>query len=218
MSQSDCNRNCWISAAIAGVIVLLFKSGVGDMHWLSGALIGFITFLLLGGFLQWLLCEGQQAPFDSGLPIPQASVAPPAQRGDATLAAATPIIAGATPAAVAALNPIQSPAHTPPGPKEQPAKKPAAKEKPAAAPAKAAATSPADQPDDLKLIKGVGPKVEAWLNENGIWRFEQIAAWTPADIADFMERMGRMGARIESDAWTEQARAFVAEAAQGKVY
>lgn len=38
-------------------------------------------------------------------------------------------------------------------------------------------------PDDLKLIKGVGPKLEALLHSLGFYHFNQLAHWTAAEIA-----------------------------------
>ena len=38
-------------------------------------------------------------------------------------------------------------------------------------------------PDDLKLISGVGPKIEGTLHELGIFTFAQVAAWTAAERA-----------------------------------
>ncbi len=43
--------------------------------------------------------------------------------------------------------------------------------------------SAADGGDDLKRIKGVGPKLEALLHSLGIYHFDQIAAWGPAEVA-----------------------------------
>lgn len=65
------------------------------------------------------------------------------------------------------------------------------------------------KPDDLKLISGVGPKLEKVLNGLGIWTFAQIAAWTPAEVAwvdDFLQFKGR----IDRDDWLAQAKALAA--------
>lgn len=59
--------------------------------------------------------------------------------------------------------------------------------------------------DDLKKIKGVGPKLEGLLNELGFWHFEQIANWTPEEVAWVDSRLKFKG-RIERDGWIEQAR------------
>ncbi|MEM8843307.1 MAG: NAD(P)H-dependent oxidoreductase subunit E, partial [Pseudomonadota bacterium] len=106
-----------------------------------------------------------------------------------------------------------------PAPKKAPAPEPEpVAEAPAAPdPAPASATTesaPAllteargGQPDDLKRIKGVGPKLEGILHELGVFHFDQIAAWTPAEIAWVDERLKFKG-RIERDGWIEQAKSL----------
>ena len=37
--------------------------------------------------------------------------------------------------------------------------------------------------DDLKKIKGIGPKLEKMCNTLGFWHYEQIAAWTDEEAA-----------------------------------
>ena len=59
--------------------------------------------------------------------------------------------------------------------------------------------------DNLKLISGVGPKLEGVLNELGFWHFDQIAKWTAEEIAWVDERLKFKG-RIERDGWTAQAK------------
>ncbi|MCE8534109.1 NADH-quinone oxidoreductase subunit E [Ruegeria pomeroyi] len=63
--------------------------------------------------------------------------------------------------------------------------------------------------DDLKLLKGVGPKLEGLLNELGFYHFDQIAAWTPAQVAWVDARLKFKG-RIERDGWIDQARQLAA--------
>ncbi len=65
--------------------------------------------------------------------------------------------------------------------------------------------------DDLKRIKGIGPKNEDQLNELGIYSFAQIAAWTPANI-DWVEDFLSFPGRIEREDWIAQA----AKLADGK--
>lgn len=60
--------------------------------------------------------------------------------------------------------------------------------------------------DDLKRIKGVGPKLAALLGELGITRFDQIAAWSEADIDRIDAQLGRFQGRIRRDQWIEQAK------------
>ncbi|MDE2362237.1 MAG: cell envelope biogenesis protein TolA [Hyphomicrobiales bacterium] len=59
--------------------------------------------------------------------------------------------------------------------------------------------------DDLKRIKGIGPKNEGALNALGVRRFSQIAAWTPENARWVGEHMSFPG-RIERERWVEQAR------------
>ncbi len=64
--------------------------------------------------------------------------------------------------------------------------------------------------DDLQRIKGIGPKIAAILNELGIRRFEQIAAWTPEHVDEINAQL-RFKGRIEREAWIPQAKALLAE-------
>lgn len=59
--------------------------------------------------------------------------------------------------------------------------------------------------DDLKLISGVGPKLEQTLNEMGVWHFSQVAGWRKKEIAWVDERLKFKG-RIERDDWISQAK------------
>ncbi len=60
------------------------------------------------------------------------------------------------------------------------------------------------KPDDLKMLKGVGPKLEETLNELGFYHFDQISKWTPEHVAWVDARLKFKG-RIERDGWIEQA-------------
>ena len=62
-------------------------------------------------------------------------------------------------------------------------------------------------PDDLKLISGIGPKLEQVLNGLGVFTFAQIAAWQPEEVAwvdDYLQFSGR----IDRDDWIAQAGAL----------
>lgn len=83
---------------------------------------------------------------------------------------------------------------------DTPAAASVAEQKPATL--KAARSSGAD---DLKRISGVGPKLEGVLNELGFYHFDQIAAWTAAEVAWVDSRLKFKG-RIERDDWIGQAK------------
>ncbi len=79
-----------------------------------------------------------------------------------------------------------------------------------AAPLMAAAAMPAiaaavGEPDDLTLIKGVGPKLNALLQSLGVRRFDQIAAWGANEVAEVDQHLGAFKGRITRDSWIEQA-------------
>ena len=63
------------------------------------------------------------------------------------------------------------------------------------------------EPDDLKLISGVGPKIEGILNGLGIYKFEQVASWKKAE-REWVDGYLRFKGRIDRDEWTKQATAL----------
>ncbi|PQO24532.1 NADH-quinone oxidoreductase subunit NuoE [Rhodobacteraceae bacterium WD3A24] len=63
--------------------------------------------------------------------------------------------------------------------------------------------------DDLKKIRGIGPKLEQVLHELGVFHFDQIAAWTPAEIAWVDDNLGTFRGRVTRDDWITQARQLV---------
>ena len=60
-------------------------------------------------------------------------------------------------------------------------------------------------PDDLALIKGVGPQLHTLLNRLGFYHFDQIAAWTDAEIAWVDENLVGFKGRVSRDTWVAQA-------------
>lgn len=60
------------------------------------------------------------------------------------------------------------------------------------------------KPDDLKLISGVGPKLETVLNGLGVWTYGQIAELKREEIAWLDDYLGFKG-RIDRDDWIGQA-------------
>lgn len=60
-------------------------------------------------------------------------------------------------------------------------------------------------PDNLLLVKGLGPKLNTLLTGLGITRFDQIAAWSADDVARVDEHLGAFTGRIGRDNWIEQA-------------
>ncbi|MEB8385979.1 NADH-quinone oxidoreductase subunit E [Rhodobacteraceae bacterium KMM 6894] len=65
-------------------------------------------------------------------------------------------------------------------------------------------------PDDLKMIKGVGPKLEQLLNSLGFHHFDQIAGWTADEVAWVDQNLQGFKGRVSRDDWVQQARQLAA--------
>ncbi|HHN67556.1 MAG TPA: NADH-quinone oxidoreductase subunit NuoE [Thermopetrobacter sp.] len=103
------------------------------------------------------------------------------------------------------------------GKKKSPSKKSATAKKPAkvtlaalqqAAPKKPRLhKTPPKRVDDLKMISGIGPKLEKLLHELGVYTFRQIASWGAAEIRWVDDHLKFKG-RIVRDDWVAQAEAL----------
>ena len=62
------------------------------------------------------------------------------------------------------------------------------------------------QPDDLKMIKGVGPKLEGLLHELGFYHFDQIAGWGADEVAWVDQNLKGFKGRVSRDNWVDQAK------------
>ena len=102
-----------------------------------------------------------------------------------------------------------------PKPAKKKALKPAvaATPAPAATPVEGPGTRPAGldaardgKGDDLKLIKGVGPKLEALCNRLGFYHFDQIAAWAADEVAWVDQNLEGFKGRVTRDDWVAQAK------------
>ena len=66
--------------------------------------------------------------------------------------------------------------------------------------------------DDLKMIKGVGPKLEDMLNGMGIYHFDQVASWGPDEVAWCDSNLKGFKGRVTRDDWVEQAKVLASGA------
>ena len=63
--------------------------------------------------------------------------------------------------------------------------------------------------DDLKLIWGIGPKIEGVMNDNGIYTFAQIAAVPAERLTEILHKAGsrfRISSEELHQTWPTQAR------------
>ncbi|WP_395395795.1 hypothetical protein WBP07_13695 [Novosphingobium sp. BL-8A] len=152
--------------------------------------------------------QRNQALIDDAPPAAQFTapvhIDPPAMAG--LMAGIGEVIAVAAQEEVDNAVPPQTIAAEPETPAPTPAPPPAAAPAPApvAAPVTPAAATGGD--DDLRKIKGLGPKMQTLLTSLGITRFAQIAAWTDADLDDLDGKLGAFAGRPRRDNWVEQAK------------
>ncbi len=80
--------------------------------------------------------------------------------------------------------------------------------------------------DDLKQIKGVGPKLEKLLNKLGVYHFDQVAGWRKKEVEWVDEHLEGFKGRVSRDEWVKQAKVlarggeteFSNRVKKGKVY
>lgn len=160
--------------------------------------------------------------------VPTAAPEPVIETPAKVAKAAAPKTAKKAPAPAKAAPVKAAPAKATPAPKKASAKaavpKPDTATKPKATPAAKAATSPSKKPapkpaaavkaataapqipDDIALLKGVGPKLVALLQSMGVTSLEQIAAWSAADVTEIDSKLGTFAGRINRDNWVDQAK------------
>lgn len=84
----------------------------------------------------------------------------------------------------------------------------------ASAEARPAAETPSAPPRAAKVvaglrrIRGIGPGYQRLLEQLGVTRVQQVAAWSPADAQSFAEKLRIKLERIQKDDWIGQARAL----------
>ncbi|MGH1493833.1 MAG: helix-hairpin-helix domain-containing protein [Acidimicrobiales bacterium] len=66
-------------------------------------------------------------------------------------------------------------------------------------------TAGAAHRDDLKVVNGIGPVMEKTLNGFGINTWEQLAAFSKADVEKVTAAIDAFPGRIERDEWVSQA-------------
>ena len=215
-----CALGCWLVAALGGALALALLMLLGGWTFLQAAFAAAVIFFVAGALISWLICSPLPGPAvspgasrDSGRPAPHKAHAPEPQ--------AAPAPARAAAAAPVAAAPALQPSKPLPGQAELAAREGVWKyEAPAAPAAQPAAQGEESQPetlsaprggkaDDLKLLKGVGPKLEQTLQDLGFYHFDQVAKWTDAEVAWVDTRLKFKG-RIQRDGWIEQAKILAA--------
>jgi predicted flap endonuclease-1-like 5' DNA nuclease len=186
----------WGVASATGFAGMAALMVLGDWGLLQALFAAAIIFFVLGAILSLMFLKplpGPVKPGTAGWAGKDLSAAKPATAAHAS--AAAPAAAAATAVASA---PQPEPAPSAPA-AETTGTRPAALDGPRAGGA-----------DDLKRIKGVGPKLEKLCNSLGFYHFDQIANWTPDEVAWVDENLEGFKGRVTRDTWVEQARVLAA--------
>ncbi|GGX57077.1 hypothetical protein GCM10007385_27380 [Tateyamaria omphalii] len=229
----SCAVGCWLVALLGGVLAAMLLMVLGGWTFMQGVFMGVVVFVVAGALLSWIICKPlpaageasieQAKPADAAKPAAQAA-APVA--ATSTAAAAEPEIKPSTPLpgeADLAERKGEWKYEAEPKAKEKPkakkaAKKPAAKKatkSKAETPASAAGEGTKPQtlsaardggPDNLKEIKGVGPKLEALLHSMGFYHFDQVASWGADEVAWVDQNLQGFKGRVSRDDWVSQAK------------
>ena len=59
--------------------------------------------------------------------------------------------------------------------------------------------------DDLKIIQGIGPKIESLINEAGITTFDRLATTDVKELKEILENAGPRFKALNPTTWKEQA-------------
>lgn len=214
-NSNTCVTICWVLAALAGLGLTIGSHGA--LGIVLAVLLGLVVTVAGGALLQKTICGADLdnwGPFEGLKGVPgwdapnqRSTDAPVAPTAPASQPAAKPAVAA--PEAKVATSSTQLPGETelkarkgdwrydptPNGAADGPARLASARESGA---------------DDLKLIKGVGPKLESLLHEMGFYHFDQVAAWSEDDVAWMDENLEGFKGRVSRDAWVEQAKILAA--------
>jgi predicted flap endonuclease-1-like 5' DNA nuclease len=66
------------------------------------------------------------------------------------------------------------------------------------------------EPDDLKKIKGIGPKLEKTLHDMGVYYYRQIASWGASNLVELDTKLETFKGRAGRDNWIDQAKLLAA--------
>ncbi|WP_438956378.1 NADH:ubiquinone oxidoreductase [Cognatiyoonia sp.] len=218
------------AAALFGIVAAGVAWVMYEFSMSGGFIVGLIVALIVA-LLLWLgWREPQAGPQGARDLNPGAPGAGKAEEANAS----APSASAATSSASVATATAASAAAAAPGaaPKSKAAAKPKAEAKPKRARV-AADGKPemlnkarAGGADDLKQIKGVGPKLEKMLNTMGVYHFDQVAGWRAKEVKWVDENLEGFKGRVSRDEWVKQAKVlakggtteFSKKAKKGGVY
>lgn len=223
-SGLSCTQGCWLLAGGIGLLALILMLVFGSSSFITSLFIAGVIFVVLGLAFGYMFCRETTAfgGAEEDAPAARREAAEPDRAGDPAPAVET-----------GEESPVKSGTGLP-GEEELASRKGewsyqgdasgGASEPAAASAPEPAASSAAEggakpeglsqarggQPDDLKQIKGVGPKLEQLLHTMGFFHYDQIAGWGPEEVAWVDENLKGFKGRVTRDNWVEQAKTLAA--------
>ncbi len=232
-TAKDCVFGSLAMAAVVGIVAAILMIVLSNMGWPGSIFVAIVLAAVLAALLLWIFCRPLPSAEDQ-VASHGSTGAGATMAAGATAAAATAAVATASASAAAPATPAptaKKPAAKKPAAKKAAAKKPAPKK---AASKKAdtgnkdydgdgviegkdEGTKPATlkearggKADDLKMIKGVGPKMEKLCNKLGFYHFDQVASWTADEVAWVDANLEGFRGRVSRDEWVSQAKILAA--------
>ncbi|MEM1233876.1 MAG: hypothetical protein AAGH70_07085 [Pseudomonadota bacterium] len=205
----NCTFSSFIMAGLIGVLGTVVMRFFAGLSWEGSIFIGVLLIAVLGVLFNWIFCR--ELPAIGDIEAPGASA--PRAAAPAAETPAAPAPAAAAPAAPAAapaeaVAPVEAVAPAAAALKPAPA---------AEAPATAEGTRPEalsaardGKADNLKEIKGIGPKLERLCNSLGFYHFDQIAGWSADEVAWVDQNLEGFKGRVTRDEWVAQAKILAA--------
>ncbi len=191
-----CKNMCWMAGALLGIAVFLILSGNTGMGTILAIGIALVVTVAIAVILRSLLCGEVENTRESATAAPAAASAPAAEVNKSDVSGAD----GGSKSEESGKESSTKTSEAAPAAEEVAAEEEAGEAKPVTL--TAARDSGAD---DLKLLKGVGPKLEQTLNELGFYHFDQVADWGAAEI-EWVDSRLKFKGRIERDGWVAQAK------------
>lgn len=226
----SCGLGCWALAAGAGFLTLVLLLVLGNLGWMQAIFLAGVVFFVLGALFSWIFCGALPQPA-VGADAPGTTVTPAAPTR-AAKAATTPTAAASVSEAKPAVATASETADAEAGASVKPSKALSGEDElrhrkgawkyegdTAAAPAAAGAVAegagrkpktlkkaPAGGGDDLKKIKGIGPKLATLCNSMGFYTFAQIAGWSAEEVTWVDQNLEGFKGRVTRDEWVAQAK------------
>ena len=221
--NTSCQLGCWTLALGIALVIVIGISIFGEMTITGAIFLGIVAFLVSGAMLSWLLCRPLPSLGDTvedvgeketkGSAVKAATAQAAETRSALTgsgLKPSTPLLGEAELAARKGTWRYSGP-DTAAGSELATATQKKAEK--SAEPEDFIGTAPMklDGPrggvsDDLKQIKGIGPKLEKLCHSLGFFHFDQVANWTDDEVAWVDANLEGFNGRVTRNQWVAQAK------------